>query len=245
MSVTWWLRRTVSSGVLALLAMACGGTNAGDEQPAQAGLGDDIGATPNRRDTDPENVVHGVATFGVAETVRVAIALEEAGLDQARLAETKAVTTEVKAYARRMIEERSASLARLAAVSERAKSAYDDPTPGLVRREGKRALAEFEALEQGAFDLPFMTAETWSHARTLGLLEASLLPSASQGTVAPGTDGTARELERELITMHAAMVEDIVHALRVQGVLRAAEASIGGGTRPMAPGEGAGPKLPQ
>lgn len=243
MGETWWLRRILSSGALALVTASCGGTGASTGESDQA-VSDTVD-TVSPRETEHGRVVHGVATFGLAETVRVAIALEEAGLAQARLAETRAVTTEVKVYAKRMIEERGASIARLELLAQRAKSPYNDPTPGLVRREATRALADLEALEQWGFDLPFMTAETWTHARTLGLLEASLLPSASQVAVAPGTDGTGTLLERELVTMHAREADDIVHALRVQGVLRASEASIGGGAEPPEPGSGAGPHLPQ
>jgi hypothetical protein len=59
-----------------------------------------------------------------------------------------------------------------------------------------------------------MTSEISAHARLLGLLDMALLPSAMR----------SGELEEELLALRTAAAAQMVHALRVQGVLRAAKA---------------------
>jgi hypothetical protein len=44
--------------------------------------------------------------------------------------------------------------------------------------------------------------------------------------VQPGADGVARELEEELVALRTQTATQMVHALRVQGVLRAGKAPI-------------------
>jgi predicted outer membrane protein len=190
--------------------------------------------------------IKGVATFRTPSAVRVAIALSESALAQAELAETRAVATEVKSYAKLVIEERKTQLARLQTLAERAKTVRDDPTPVLLRTEADYMRLELEKIERTGFDLPFMTAEITTEARILGLLDASLLPSVSQAMVTPGATGLEQELDRELRAMRAALEERIVHALRVQGVLRAAYEGVGAaGDGLDGSSGGRGPAIPQ
>lgn len=193
--------------------------------------------------------VQGVATFTAADVARIVLVLEQSSVAQARLAEERATTMEVKTYAARMVRERSEAMNRLAAILERVTPRSEDPTAPIFEKELERSHDWLRAQETG-FDLPFMTAEVGAHARILGLLETSLLPSASQATVRPGTDGTAQELEDELVDLRAQIASQIVHALRVQGVLRAGNAPVdktmtasGGGST--AEGSGSGPDVPR
>ncbi len=201
-------------------------------------------ATPAPIDTGV-TPLKGAATFSTQAAVRVTIALEEAALAQARLAEGRALTSEVKAYADLVIEERSAHLTRLHVLAERTqKTMHEDRTPALLQTEMEASRVQLEALDRTSFDLPFMTAEMTMAARILGLIDAALLPSAAQAMVVPGADGSERVLDKELRDLRTAYAERIVHAIRVQGVLRAAESNVG------AAGEsnnakGRGPALPQ
>ena len=109
----------------------------------------------------------------------------------------------------------------------------------------ERLRLDLAALDRYSFDLPFMTAEVTMEARILGLIDTALLPSAAQAMATPGANGSERMLDQELRAMRERAAERIVHALRVQGVLRAAEASIGpAGDLEARPGT-KGPPLPQ
>lgn len=193
--------------------------------------------------------VQGVATFTAADVARIVLVLELSSIAQAKIAEERATTLEVKTYAARMVRERTEAMERLADILARTKPGSQDPTPPLMEKEIARSQEWLLAQETG-FDLPFMTSEIGAHARVLGMLDASLLPSASQATVRPGADGTARELEEELVAVRTQTASQIVHALRVQGVLRAGNAPVdktittSGGTT-VGEGAGGGPRVPQ
>ena len=193
--------------------------------------------------------VQGVATFTAADVARIVLVLEQSSVTQARLAEERATTMEVKTYAARIVRERTEAMDRLAAILARVTPRSEDPTAPIFEKELARSHDWLVSQESG-FDLPFMTAEMGAHARILGLLDASLLPSASQATMKLGTDGVARELEDELITLRSQANAQLIHALRVQGVLRAGKAPVdettmtsGGST--VADGPSGGQRLPQ
>lgn len=174
--------------------------------------------------------VQGVATFTVADVARILLVLEQASVEQARLAESKGVTIEVKTYAARMIRDRSEAAARLAAIVERTTPRSEDPTPAILEREVQRTTDALASLPQSDFELPFMTNEIATHARLLGLIDASLLPSATHAASRRMPDSAAREIEQELVQLRAATAAQIVHALRVQGVLRAVDGPSDDGT---------------
>lgn len=224
---------------------------------AAASDSDSDGTTPSdqgphaatRSEQNAGAALPGVATFTAADVARIVLVLEQSSLAHARLAEQRATTMEVKTYAARIVRERTEAMDRLAAILARATPRSDDPTAPIFEKELARSHDWLLAQESG-FDLPFMTAEMGAHARILGLLEVSLLPSASQATVRAGADGVARELEDELITLRTQASSQMIHALRVQGVLRAGNAPVdkttttsGGST--VAEGPAGGPQLPQ
>jgi predicted outer membrane protein len=193
--------------------------------------------------------VQGVATFTAADVARIVIVLERSSIAQAHLAEERAKTTEVKTYATRIVRERSEAMERLVAILDRVTPRSDDPTAPLFEKELARS-KDWLLSQESSFDLPFMTAEMGAHARIIGMLDASLLPSASQATARPGTDGVARELEEELVALRTQTAAQMIHALRVQGVLRAGNAPVddammttGGST--VAEGAGGRPRLPR
>lgn len=193
--------------------------------------------------------VQGVATFTAADVARIVLVLEQSSVAQARLAEKRATTMEVKTYAARIVRERSEAMDRLATILARIEPRSQDPTAPIFEKQ-LACSHDWLLSQETGFDLPFMTAEMGAHARMLGLLDASMLPSASQATVRPGTDGTERDLEEELVALRTQAASQMIHALRVQGVLRAGNAPVdetttasGGGT--VAEGPGNGPGLPQ
>lgn len=234
--------------VIAAASCAPHGFNASETDSDRQGSSDPGPQGAVRAEQNAGAPVQGVATFTAADVALIVLVLEQSSIAQAQIAQERALTMEVKTYASKMIRERTDAMDRLQKILDRTTPRSEDPTPPLFERELSRSHEYLRAQEAG-FDLPFMTAEIGAHARIIGLLEASLLPSASQATVRPGTDGAARELEEELIALRLQASSQIVHALRVQGVLRAGNAPIdesttaGGAT--VGEGPASGPKLPQ
>lgn len=190
-----------------LAAVACGGAANGEAEPLET---EGSWVAQEREDTTVAPV-EGVATFTPDEALYIAMLLTRTGLEQVRLAETRATTLEVKTYAARMIAHHEATLATLGALAA-GRSVAEEKTSQMLLDDAERSLSALESVPAKEIDLPFMTAEMLLHARTLTLLDASLLPSAA---VEP-------PLARALMTMRGGIAEHLVHALRVQGVLRAA-----------------------
>lgn len=222
------LGRAAGTFAFALAATSCapngyGSTDGDSDRSAQAS---DRGASAaTRSEQDPGAAVQGVATFTAADVARVVLVLEQSSVAQARLAEERATTVEVKTYAARIVRERTEAMERLTAILDRVTPRSSDPTAPLFEKELARSKEWLLAQETG-FELPFMTAELGAHGRILGMLDASLLPSASQAAARAGTDVVPRELEDELITLRAQTTAQMIHALRVQGVLRAGNAPV-------------------
>lgn len=245
------LGRTVGAFAIVAAAASCAPNGfSGAERDSDDTMSADNGThAATRSEQNAGATVQGVATFTAADVARIVLVLEQSSVAQARLAEERASSLEAKTYAARIMRERSEAMARLASILDRTTPRSEDPTPPLFERELARS-HEWLVSQDAGFDLPFMTAEIGAHARILGLLDASLLPSASQATVRPGMDGTARELEAELVALRVQTSAQIVHALRVQGVLRAGNAPVndtqaGTGGSTVAEGTGRGPKIPQ
>lgn len=212
--------------VLALASCSPNGFGSSDGESDRNAQSSDQGASAaTRSEQNPGAAVQGVATFTAADVARIVLVLEQSSVAQARLAEERATTVEVKTYAARIVRERTEAMERLSAILDRVTPRSSDPTAPLFEKELARSKDWLVSQETG-FDLPFMTSELGAHGRILGMLDASLLPSASQATVRAGADVVPRELEDELITLRVQTTAQMVHALRVQGVLRAGNAPV-------------------
>lgn len=217
-------KRHAAAMAIALLGCVSCGTPAArsfDEDEATGGF--DRGSSAASTDPEPGAPVQGVATFTAADVARILLVVEQTGVEQARLAEAFGTTLEVKIYAARMVRERTEAADRIAALLAELAPRSEDPTPALMEEEAKRTHDALEALPRSDFDLPFMTAEVTAHARLLGLIEASLLPSARRAPLRGASPELARALADELVRVREITSEHVVHALRVQGVVRTAD----------------------
>ena len=215
---------TKHAAFLALFLAACAptGRSFSEDQGDRFAGGDPEAPSASTSDDPAGAPVRGVATFTAADVARILLVLEQTAIEQARIAEAQGVTIEVKMYAARMVRERSEATERLAAILARVPRT-EDPTPAILEREMQRTTDALAAMPRGEFELPFMTAEIATHARLLGLIDASLMPSATRAASRRIPDAAAAEIEQELVALRATTSAQIVHALRVQGVLRAAD----------------------
>jgi predicted outer membrane protein len=222
------LGRVAGTCAIVIAAASCspngfaGSDNDSDRTSATSEQGT---AAATRAEQNAGAPVQGVATFTAADVARIVVVLEQSSIDLAQLAEQRATTVEVKTYAARIVRERTESMNRLAAIVERATPRSNDPTAPLFEKELARS-KEWLLAQESSFDLPFITAEMGAHARILGMLEASLLPSALQASGRAGPDGISRELQDELVALRTQTSAQMIHALRVQGVLRAGNAPV-------------------
>jgi predicted outer membrane protein len=242
--------RLLGRSVIAVSLWACASCASRDFEPA---LGEDerVAADEPRGSTAAPAIprsggatMQGVATFTAAEVARIVLVYQETAIAQARLAGERGATIEVKTYASRMIRERTEAADRLASILLQLGPRSDDPTPGILAREGLRTNAALAELSKGDFDLPFMTSEIATHARLLGLIDASLVPSASRARSRAPEDEVLGELEAELYALRAVTNAHVVHALRVQGVLRTAGGPDTEGTSAVGTGFEDGPAQP-
>lgn len=195
-----------------LVGVACGGAAAEDNEPEEP----QRTWTAQKREDTNMPPVRGVATFTPAQAVRIAALLARLGHEHARLGETRASSMDVKTYAATMTAHHAKALAALGAVSSG--EAPNDTTIDLIAADAERAIGVVRSASQRQdVDLAFMTTEMSFHARALALLDASLLPSAA-------TDARA---VKALLEMRAAVADDLIHALKVQGVVRAAHLAAG------------------
>jgi predicted outer membrane protein len=231
------LGRAAATFALLVCSASCGSNGFG-----AAAESDRTGASGPQAATRAEDnsgaPMRGVATFTAADVARIVLVLEHGSVAQARLAEEHGSTLEVKTYAARIVRERTEAMARLTAILDRTFPRSVDPTPTVVERELTRT-REGLLSESTGFELTFMTSEVGAHARILGLLEASFMPSASEASIQTGSD--TRDLEDELATLREEVASQIVHALRVQGVLRAGNAPFGETTDVSGPAGDDGP----
>lgn len=195
-----------------LVGVACGGAAERDtdfDEPQKTW-------TAQKREDTEVPPVRGVATFTPAQAVRIAALLARLGHEHARLGETRASSMDVKTYAATMTAHHARALAALGALAPG--EATSDTTIDLIEADAERSIDVIRsAPARQDIELAFMTAEMSFHARALALLDASLLPSAA-------TDAAAVKALRD---MREAVAQDLLHALKVQGVVRAAHLAAG------------------
>lgn len=212
--------RAFAVAALALpLACARGDDEAGKTDPASGGSAAAPDAGPVERRSGAS--LQGVATFTADEVGKIVDALSSTATAQASLGAERATSRDVKSYAETSLRARTAARERLRViVGQELLGATSDTTSRLLDAESART---YEALREEAdagFELAFMTSEIAGQARLLGLLEASLLPSAEWA--AAGEGGEAKEsLARELQILHQEIAQNLAYALRVQGIVRA------------------------
>lgn len=202
-----------------------------------------------------------LATFSPDEVMTLAEVLDLGEVEQGRLAQQQATHPEVKAFAKRLVEEHGQALQRiqrltgeqLTAEAPRTRVA-EDTTASMMYRQQQLLTSDLGTQKGATFDLAYMTARVTEQAKALALIDRALLPSIGGGAassllqagptggaggseIPPGAAPTAPSrdaLEAELQTMRTAFSNHLVEALRVQKALR---------TGALAPAtQGAGPR---
>jgi putative membrane protein len=154
-----------------------------------------------------------IATFTATDVVNIAAALDQGEVRAAQLALTKATSPDVRAFAQHMVNEHTQSLARSEAIAQRMGIVPGtDPTSAHLQRESALLTRDLESIGGPAFDMAFMTGQITAHAKTLGLIDQALVPSANRAG--------AHELEDELRKTRRSIVDHTARALDLQNVLR-------------------------
>jgi predicted outer membrane protein len=213
---------TLSGGTLSCAPKAFGGIDEGDAASDDGEWGSSAAPVLPRSGGAP---LQGVATFTAADVAAIVRTHHEQALALGRLASEHGTAVEVKTYALRVESDRAAAAVRMIDLQAGLGPRSADATSMLLGADTERTRDALTELSGSDFDLPFMTAELINHARLLGLLDTALLPSmtkAVKGAAGTPSEAALRALEAELFEVRTKTEAQMIHALRVQGVLRAA-----------------------
>jgi putative membrane protein len=211
-------------------AVTNGGTGTGTGTGAGAGGG---------TGTDPgSGIAQGLATFSQSEVASVVLVVNQGEVTQGQIAQQRASTPEVRAYAERMVAEHTQAIQRLQTGAIAAlRASVSDPTAAVLARQDQLIGQDMQSQSGTSFDLTYMTTQVAAHAKVLGMIDRSLLPS----TVAIENAGQGdANLRNELTTTRTAVSDHLNLALQVQQRVRANIAAQGGSGTGGGAGAGAG-----
>jgi putative membrane protein len=141
--------------------------------------------------------------------VAIMLATDNADLSYARMAYTRASTREVKAFAQRMINDHSQSVALVNEIVARNDiSPKDNLVSRDLRDEATGQRETMRPLTGLAFDSAYVANEVAYHRRLISMIDDVLLPRLDDG-----------ELRQQLTTMRPVLVAHLAHAEQLQATL--------------------------
>lgn len=182
------------------------------------------------------NSPQGVATFAPSEVGSLVLVLnqDEVALSQEGI--SKATSPDVRQFAEQMVSEHQQALQRTQPTMQQLGASASDPTAAVLARGDQLVLQDVQAATQGSsFDLAFMTVQIAAHAKTLAMIDRSLITSLggpsgagfgvdNQAVTAPG----AQDLRIELVQMRTRVAQHLDRALVVQRTVRVTPAATVG-----------------
>lgn len=181
-----------------------GGTTGG-----RGGGGTDAG--PMRDASDAPDVIR----LSDGQVVAVLHAANVGEIQEAMLAEMRAVNASVRTYATRMNTDHTAAdrdLMNLAADAGPALSPIENPVSQQLTLMAMQKLQALQPLQGIAFDRAYMTDQVEMHSQVLTLINDPLLPSAMNAALR-----TQLTMVREAVTLHLADARTILQAISVDG----------------------------
>lgn len=154
------------------------------------------------------------------EVVNVTTVMNQGEVARGEIAQERAVSSEVQAYAARMVADYTQALVRVQTIAE--PTVARDPTARVRARHEQLIARDLEAQTGTTFDTAYMSAQVAAHAEEVAMLERSLLPSIFAASQAPSVATPPPGLRAELQTMRAMVAAHLVEALQIQQRLRQA-----------------------
>jgi putative membrane protein len=148
--------------------------------------------------------------LGDAHVLHIVVAANQVDIDAGKLARTKSVRKETRAFAEQMIADHNAVNAEASALAKRLRvKPEDNAVSRSLHQDGRDNLASLRGLtKSAAFDRAYIAHEVAYHEAVLEALDKSLLPSA-----------TNDELKALLARMRPAFAAHLEQAKRVRSAL--------------------------
>ncbi len=149
------------------------GTRDGGSGPGSS-LGADSGASMTS--TSPAPASEPLTDGQILEVVRTASTVE---IEQAKIAQSKARTATVKAFAAMMVKDHGAANAKTEALAKKGShEAKPSTLSTTLALDAKQATSEMSSLTGGAFDRAYVDAQVKEHQAVLDAIETKLGPAA-------------------------------------------------------------------
>lgn len=152
--------------------------------------------------------VAGVSAQGIndAQIAAIVVTANQVDIDAGTLAESRAASAEVKAFARLMATDHAAVNRSAAELVTRLKvTPQENPTSQSLKAGGDANLALLKVLKGAAFDKAYVDHEVAYHQQVIDALDQALIPGAAN-----------EELKALLVKVRPAFVAHLEHAKRLQ-----------------------------
>ena len=148
--------------------------------------------------------------LGDAQILHIVVAANRVDVDAGKLARTKSVGSQTRAFAEQMIADHNAVSAQAVSLAKRLRlKPEDNAVSRSLHQGGRDNLASLRGLTKGAaFDRAYLAHEIAYHEAVLDVLDKTLIRSASSA-----------ELGAFLTSLRPTFVAHLEHAKRVQSAL--------------------------
>jgi len=141
-----------------------------------------------------------------AQIAFIVVTANTIDIDAGKLAETKASSPDVKAFAKRMVTDHTGVNKSATELVTRLKvTPEDNPTSQALKAGGDKNLANLKSLNGAAFDKAYIDHEVTYHEQVLDALDKTLIPSAKN-----------EELKALLVKVRPAFVAHLEHAKMIK-----------------------------
>lgn len=139
----------------------------------------------------------------------IVVTANQVDIDAGKLAETKAKSKDVQAFAQQMVTDHSGvNKAATDLVKKLNVTPEDNPTSQSIRQGGDANIAKLKALSGGSFDKSYIDHEVAYHESVLDALDKTLIPDAKN-----------EELKALLVKVRPAFLAHLEHARHLQAEL--------------------------
>jgi putative membrane protein len=141
------------------------------------------------------------------EVVNLTTVMDQAEIARGEMAQQRAVSAEVQAYASRMVAEYARSRDLVQAITE--PSVAGDPKAQLRARHRVLITQDLQGQTGASFDAAYISAQVSAHAEEVAMIDRSLLPSIAAAAPPPGLRAVIQEM-RPMVAAH------LVEALQLE-----------------------------
>ena len=144
-----------------------------------------------------------------AQIAAIVVTANQVDIDAGKLAVSKSHTTDVQAFAKRMITDHTGvNKSAVDLVTKLKVTPQDNPTSQSLKAGGEQNLTNLNTLKGHAFDQAYIDHEVSYHEQVLDAMDKVLIPSAQNA-----------ELKALLVQVRPAFVAHLEHAKKIQASL--------------------------